>query len=129
MERKEAPIVVDLPLPPECLHPNARACWRAKAAATKATRLLAGMVARTVRPKKPFVKACYQVTFNLPRQRDYDNLLSWCKASIDGLCDGGIMVNDSHFRPLEIKRFSGLKETGGKYGVRFEIWNDEPHPT
>lgn len=120
-ERKEA-IIIDLPLPPDCLHPNARPHWRAKAAAAKATRELACMVARTVRPNKPLVKACYRVTFRLPRRRDYDGLLSWAKNSIDGLQDGGVIVNDSQFRPLEIVRLSGKKETGGKHGLTFEIW-------
>tara|TARA_R110000868_G_scaffold390897_2_gene660752 strand:+ start:264 stop:659 length:396 start_codon:yes stop_codon:yes gene_type:complete len=122
---KEA-IIIDLPLPPDCLHPNSRPHWRAKAAAAKATREHACLVARTVRPKTPFKAASYRLTFWLARKRDYDGLLTWCKNVIDGLQDGGIIVNDSDFRPDGIVRFSGLKQTGGKVGVRFEIWEESP---
>lgn len=118
------PIVIDLPLPPDCLHPNARCHWRAKAKATKATRELACMVARTVRPNKPLKSARYKLTFWLARKRDYDGLVSWTKAMADGICDAGVLVNDADFRPDGIKRLSGKKQTGGKVGVRFEIWEE-----
>lgn len=117
-----SPIIIDLPLPPDCLHPNARPNRWAKAKATKATRELACLTARTLRPKQPMERACYRLVFRLPRIRDYDGLGAWVKAQIDGLVDGGILVNDAHFRPMGIERFSGKKETGGKYGVRFVIW-------
>jgi hypothetical protein len=118
------PIVIDLPLPPDCLHPNARPHWRAKAKAAKACREHACLVARTVRPKVPFKAASYRLTFWLARKRDYDGLLSWLKSAIDGLADGGIIANDSEFRPDGIVRYSGKKQTGGKIGVRFEIYEE-----
>jgi hypothetical protein len=85
---------------------------------------MAALVARTARPKTPWLHACYKLTFNLPRKRDYDGLGAWVKAYIDGLVDGGILKNDSEFRPAGIVRYSGQKQTGGKVGVRFEIWQE-----
>lgn len=125
-EHSKEAIVIDLPLPPDCLHPNARPHWAAKAKATKACRELACVVGRTKRPKTPFAAAAFRVTFWLKRKRDYDGLLSFCKAYCDGLQDAGIVANDSDFRPDGIVRFSGLKQTGGKVGVRFEIWEESP---
>ncbi len=116
------PITIDLPLPPDCLHPNARPNRWGKAKAVKQTREHACLIARQFRPKKPLVKACYRLIFRLPRKRDYDGLGAWVKAQIDGLVDAGILVDDSDFRPMGIERFSGQKETGGKFGVRFVIW-------
>jgi hypothetical protein len=124
MTARKQPIVIELPLPPDCLHPNARPHRWAKMKATKATRELACLVARTARPDAPFAKACYRITFRLSRRRDYDGLLSWAKATIDGIADAGVIVNDAHFRPLEIVRLSGQKETGGKTGITFEIWEE-----
>jgi crossover junction endodeoxyribonuclease RusA len=115
-------IIIDLPLPPDCLHPNARVHWAQRAKATKQCRELACLMARQVRPKKPFKAANYRLTFWLARKRDYDGLQSFCKAYVDGLQDGGIIENDSEFRPAGIVRYSGKKQTGGKIGVRFEIF-------
>jgi hypothetical protein len=125
-EQLNAPnIVLDLPLPSELEHPNARPHRGAKAAAIAKTRWTAKVVASQHRPKEPFVAAAYRLTFWLPRKRDYDGLGSWVKAQIDGLVDAGILANDNDFRPAGIIRYSGAKETGGKYGVRFEIWQEE----
>lgn len=120
MDRK--PIVIDLPLPPDCLHPNARPHWAAKARATKQYRWEAKLTAMSVRPKVPFDAATYKLTFWLKRKRDMDGLIAWVKAAIDGIADAGIIWNDSEFKPDGIERFSGQKETGGKIGVRFEIY-------
>lgn len=117
-------LVIDLPLPSDIEHPNARPHFRAKAKAVATTRGVAKLIASQVKPREPFKAACYRLTFWLARKRDYDGLLSWCKASIDGLVDAGILVDDSDFRPLGIVRYSGKKETAGKLGVRFEIWDE-----
>lgn len=119
------PIVIDLPLPPKVLHPNARPHWRAKAAATKRARWDARLVASTVRPDEPMVRATYELEFKLPVHRDYDGLLSWCKAYFDGLVDGGVLKDDNHFRPLGITQTSGKKATGGQYGVRILVYADD----
>lgn len=42
---------------------------------------------------------------------------------------GRVLPSESptgEFRPDGIVRFSGLKQTGGKVGVRFEIWEESP---
>lgn len=125
--RKEAslnPIVIELPLPSDLEHPNARPNRWAKAAAIKMTRFHTKSLASRYKPEKPLVKACYSLLFKLPRKRDYDGLGAWVKAQIDGLVDAGILANDDDFRPCGIERLSGKKETGGKYGVRFTIWED-----
>jgi hypothetical protein len=118
-------ITISLPLPSELEHPNARPHRQAKASAIKTTRSVARIIASQHRPVKPFAKAAYRVTFRLPRKRDYDGLLSWCKAQIDGLVDARILANDDEFRPLEIVRIVDKKQVGGKWGVTFEIWEEK----
>lgn len=116
------PITIDLPLPPECLHPNARPNRWAKAKAVKESRALAAITCRNVYAGQPMRYACYRLIFRLPRKRDYDGLGAWVKAYIDGLADAGLLVNDIDFRPMGIERYSGKIATGGKHGVRFVIW-------
>ena len=118
------PIIIDLPLPPDCLHPNARPNLWDKAKAVKATRSHARIIGKQFAPKEPMEHACYRLIFWLPKKRDYDGLISWVKNYIDGFQDAGIIKNDSDFRPMGIERFSGNKETGGKRGVRFVIWQE-----
>lgn len=117
-------LVIDLPLPSDLEHPNARPHFRAKAKAIAATRGVAKLIALQVKPREPFRAAAYRLTFWLARKRDYDGLGAWVKAQIDGIVDAGVLVSDSDFRPLEIRRYSGRKETAGKLGVRFEIWDE-----
>lgn len=119
-------LIIDLPLPSDAEHPNARPHFRAKAKAINNTRGIAKLIAGQHKPPQPFPAACYRLTFWLPRKRDYDGLGAWVKAQIDGLVDAGILANDNEFRPVGIVRYSGAKKTGGKTGVRFEIWQEEP---
>lgn len=100
-------ITIELPLPDRKLSPNARTHYMAKARATKKSRYEAGMVASSERlPSCPWNSAKVQFifTFRDKRARDRDNLLSQCKATIDGIADSGIVVNDSQmtFLPVEI---------------------------
>lgn len=118
------PIIIDLPLPPDCLHPNARPNRWGKAKAVKETREQARLVAEQHKPATPLKMACYRLVFRLPRKRDYDGLGAWVKAQIDGIVDAGVLVSDADFRPMGIERFSGAKQTGGKHGVRFVIWDE-----
>lgn len=118
------PIIIDLPIPPDCLHPNARPHWRRKAAATKTTRAQAALAAAPHRPSQPMTAARYRLEFRLPRKRDYDGLGSWVKSQIDGLVDAGLLTDDADFRPDGIERLSGRRATGGRYGVRFFIWSE-----
>jgi crossover junction endodeoxyribonuclease RusA len=95
-------IVIDLPWPPKMLSPNSRASWRAK-----------------IRPKAEYKTACYwlafaagvkpnvihggpldvQIEFIPPdrRPRDVDNMLSSCKAAIDGVAQA-MGIDDKHWR-------------------------------
>lgn len=117
-------IIISLPLPPDCLHPNARVHWATRAKATKQCRELAYLTALPLRPKKPFKQARYKLTFWLARKRDYDGLISFCKAYLDGFQDAGIVANDSEFRPDGITRYSGKKQTNGQLGVQFAIFEE-----
>ena len=124
MTRTDA-IVIDLPLPHRVLHPNGRTRaygWKAKL--VREHRAMACMVARGHAPKKPWVWARYRVTFDLPRKQDEDNLLASVKSYLDGLQDAGIVANDSGLRCESVTIRSGKKQTGGKFGVTFEIWSD-----
>lgn len=128
MVERPADIIIDLPLPSDLEHPNARPHFRAKAKAIANTRHIAYLIADSLKPKQPFRHACYRLTFWLQRKRDYDGLGAWVKAQIDGIVDAGVLVNDSEFRPVGIMRYSGRKATNGKTGVRFEIWEEIGSP-
>jgi Holliday junction resolvase RusA-like endonuclease len=120
-------IIIDLPLPHKVLHPNGRTRnYKWRATVVKQHRELAGLVARTQRPKKPFKSARYAVHFDLPRKMDEDNLGGWIKSYLDSLQDAGVIENDSRLTRERLTVTSGEKKTGGKYGVRIEIWQDEP---
>jgi hypothetical protein len=117
--------VVDLPLPHRVLHPNGRTRkygWRAKL--VKEHRELACLLARSQAPKQPWGKAKYRVTFSLPRKQDEDNLGAWLKSYLDGIQDAGIVENDSGLTRDSLVILSGKKQTGGKIGLRFEIWEE-----
>lgn len=121
-------ITIILDLPHKDLHPNARPHRWAKAKAVKAARHYAYLVAKSQAPKTPFKKAIYEVTWYLPRVRDYDNLNGWLKAYLDGFQDAGIVVNDSELRPGPVTRFSGKGATGGHHRVEITIKEDVDTP-
>lgn len=116
------PIIIDLPLPPDALHPNSRPTWQKRARLVKQARAIACIVARQNKPNTPLKVACYRLIFRLPRKRDYDGLGAWVKAYIDGFIDAGLLIDDSDFRPMGIERFSGVAES--PFGVRFVIWEE-----
>ncbi len=98
-------IEIELPLPAQSLHPNARVHFMAKAKATKKARHDAGIVAKQQAPPEPFREALVAPTFYLPRRRDGDNLNAWLKAYLDGLQDACIVQNDSQITlaaPLQV---------------------------
>ena len=116
------PVTLNLPLPPRCLHPNARTHWAPKAKAVKESRAAAAMLAKSQRPKTPWKNARYTLLFELCRNRDEDGLLSWVKAYLDGLQDAGVIVNDSGLSLAGIQRV--LVGTKGKPGVTIRVWED-----
>ena len=104
------PIQFDLPLPPRCLHPNAKSHWGTKARSAKKARTDSALVAKLHAPKKPWRKASVQFTFHLRTARgrvylnDADNLLAACKAVVDGFADAGIVENDRQFSFLPVRQ-------------------------
>ena len=112
------------PPPPEC-SPNARCGWRAKAAAVQQYRYDCKMLALSQLPRVNL-----SVPRNLPvivdiifvlkdrRRHDWDNLLSSCKALIDGaLVDTGLLPDDDVRSWTPTLRY----EQGEKAGVRVEL--------
>ena len=94
--------MISLPWPDRAMSPNSRAHWSRKAKAVKAARALAGSVARIERNMwavdLPDGAIPVRLTFNPPdnRHRDTDNMLSMCKAYLDGIADA-YGVNDNRF--------------------------------
>jgi hypothetical protein len=124
-------ITIELPLPHQDEHPNARPHWRAKAKAKKKTRGDAHFMT-TIRMdlsksdlRFPLKKPTYKVEFYLPRKRDEDGLIAWIKAQIDGIADAGLICNDSELKLSSVAQTSGCGATGGKYFVRYTIWSLE----
>ncbi len=101
-------VTLELPLPPPCLHSNARAHWRRKAEATKKRRHEVATVAALYRlPSMPWSAATIQPIFYMPRTRDGDGLNAWLKATVDALADAGYVLNDSAFTLLPPKQVIG----------------------
>ena len=97
-------MLVDLPYPHRYLSPNARVCWPAKYAQVKRHRQQAYLTALEQvlhlggRPRKPIGKVAYTIHFipKTRRGRDEDNLISSCKAYLDGIADA-MGINDKNF--------------------------------
>jgi crossover junction endodeoxyribonuclease RusA len=104
-------VVIELPLPPAELSPNARVHWRKKAQITKDWRYRAWLwvnsaLMERAGGKKPWgdpnhktrwaaCKATVQVRWPDRRRRDLDNMLSSCKVYFDACTDAGVWVDDS----------------------------------
>jgi crossover junction endodeoxyribonuclease RusA len=96
-------IKVFLPLPPDCLRPNARPHWARKAAATQKARgdaCIATIAAgsRGFTWKAPTLQPTFFFATN--RKRDSDNLRGWLKATQDGIADA-LRVNDKIIAMLD----------------------------
>src|SRR3546814_11095536 len=92
---------VRLTWPDRASHPNSRGHWSKRAKANKAMRKAAYYLtigAKIKAPENGDIRVV--LTFYLPdrRQRDRDNLLSNCKAYLDGIADA-LGVKDSRFVP------------------------------
>lgn len=99
-------IVIELPLPNPKLSPNARTHFMAKARAVKKSRHDAMTVAKIAKREScpwPSATVLFAFTFRDKRSRDRDNLISQCKATIDGIADAGIVANDSQFTYLPVE--------------------------
>lgn len=104
-------VTITLPLPPRELSPNytvgSRGGRLGKAAKIKAYRQNAMMVARSIRPAHPYVRASVQCVFIFKdkRRRDTDNLLASMKPAFDGLADAELVKNDREFTYLPVQQF------------------------
>lgn len=88
------PVVLELPLPSNALHPNSRVDWRIKAQAKTKARQEAGLLARINRPRMPYKQAEVLAVFHVKGRHDTDNLVAWAKTIFDALQDGGVIEND-----------------------------------
>jgi len=103
-------LVVELPLPPEILHPNdkgytpaSRGGKFAKSAATKKARGDASIIFNARRragkiATREAVRWRPIFYFKVIRARDDDNLTKWLKAYRDGFADAFLIMNDSGIR-------------------------------
>lgn len=111
---------VKLPWPSRVLFPNARPHWAQKAKAVKMHRTLARL---SVNPSAMFPngKVFWRLDYFPPnrRRRDEDNLISACKAYLDGIAEG-LGIDDSRFRLREIREHDVVKDGA----VHLTFWSD-----
>ena len=85
-------------LPDKLLSPNSRAHWSKKLdAKNQAINDVIALVKEQGWNQKPLERAVIRIAWGMPdkRARDLDNLLSSCKAHLDGLVHAGVIVDDS----------------------------------
>lgn len=119
---------IELPLPGEHEHPNARSnTWHKKAKAVAESRgtafCMTRLMMRREKVDKPIENAMYSVQFALPRKQDQDNLTAWIKAQIDGIASAGLIKSDGKLTQHSLEQKSGFGATGGKFGVTFTFWD------
>lgn len=120
-------LILDLPLPPRATHPNARPHHMAKASATANQRQAAYLTAIAARNlgkyNAPFNKPIVEARFVVQSQHDTTNLSAWLKATMDGLQDANVVLNDRDLTLLpptqEVKRGkSNFKYLGVRLTIR-----------
>lgn len=98
-------IRIELPWPSNKLSPNARTHYAVKMKITAAHKETAYMTAKPISFERIIlpVRTHVRIIFHAPdrRKRDLDNLLSSCKAYLDGIAIA-LGINDSLFRPITI---------------------------
>ena len=92
-------VTITLPyLPPRSLSPNGRAHWaeRYRDAQAMMNHVII-LVLEAGKPPKPFERATLTMRWEAKdrRRRDYDNLLAATKPALDGLVQGGVLVDDN----------------------------------
>lgn len=102
------------------LSPNARVHWAVKARKTKQLREYVGYVTRESAPPEPLTgPVTLRISVGWPKGRkrhDDDNMVSLCKAVIDGMTDAGWWLNDSQVtiaRPIEQQPWNRWEKQGG----------------
>ena len=107
--------MISLPWPHKNLNPNSRVHWAQKSKQVKQHRMWAGTLA-TQEKVKSGVVVTLSFHFYPPdnRRRDLDNMLSMCKAYIDGISDA-LGLDDSEFR-IMLQKEKPLK--GGAVNIK-----------
>ncbi len=117
--------MLELPWPSNKLSPNARTHYAVKMKITAAHKETAYFITKSKALSEPLpaVKTHVRIIFHAPdrRKRDLDNLLSSCKAYLDGIALA-YGINDTLFRPITI---DFAEETYKKGKV--EIFFDQNH--
>lgn len=116
-------LVIELPWPDKRLNPNARLHWaqiaKARAEAKAEAMALAFQAMQWCAPLPDVTDASIPLTleFRFPTngRRDRDNLLSACKAQLDGIAEV-LGVDDARFEPITLRR--GPTQKGGQVIVR-----------
>lgn len=100
-------ITITLPLPHKHLSPNARVHWGRKSDAAKSARRAAKYTAmamladlRMDAPRMTSARVEYRFYFKTRARHDADNAIASMKASLDGLTDAGLWVDDSRVTML-----------------------------
>lgn len=119
-------LILDLPLPPRATHPNARPHHMAKASATASQReaaMLTAIAARNLgQYKSPFKKPIVEAHFVVQGQHDTPNLGMWLKATLDGLQDAKVVLNDRDLTLMPpTQEVAKGKKNWGRLGVRLTI--------
>lgn len=98
-------MILTMPWPPTALNPNARQHWTQVAKAKQSLRAAWAWEA-TKQGAKPMdaESLAVKLTFHQPdrRPRDLDNMLSACKAGLDGLAD--VLGVDDRYWSLSLDR-------------------------
>lgn len=121
-------LVIVMPMPANCLMPNARCHWAAKAKAAKAQRnegcsqTKAAM--RDAGITEPWESATVapRFYFTTNRRRDRDNYAISLKGFRDSLQDAGLVVNDTCLHNIDPEL---IYEKGGKERVEIVITRKE----
>lgn len=104
-------ITLRLPVPPRCLSPNSRPHYHAKGRATKKARTRAkvevmAMLPAGYRPRAACAKIKISWFHKTGHRMDATNCIGSCKAYEDGICDAGLILNDSGVTWLPVEQFT-----------------------
>ena len=111
-------ITIELPLPPERLHPNSRLkhfaglsklVANARGTAKLLTRQSLPVGWESLIDRERGVELA--MTFYMPRRRDDDNLVAWTKSYRDGVADALIM-SDARFKTCQPEQVTGKAANG-----------------
>lgn len=117
-KRPSDPIMIELPWTAPVLRSNDRMHWRARAAKVAEVRRTVGWLAKSIRPVHHPITVTLVWTVTNNRRRDAGASYPTLKAAIDGLVDGGVIVDDRH--EIVVSETCRI-DHGDKPGVRIEL--------